>query len=252
MRGLLRVRTGELTGPLRLSPEQERELFRRMNRAGLLARVRPGLYLVPPRLPLGLRWGPTQAEAINALMDDCGGRYQICGANAFNRYGFDEQIPTRLCAYNNRISGDRKVGNVEMTLIKVADAQLGATETVATPPGPTLVFSSRTRALVDAVYDWSRFDGIPCAYRWITAELGAKRVKAVELADLALCYGDTGTIRRLGVLLEQLGVAQRVLHRLADRLPPTGSPIPFVPNRPKRGHAHLRWGVVLNEDASDE
>src|SRR5262249_46025710 len=143
MRGLRTVRTGGLTAPLRLSPEQERELFRRMSRSGLIARVRPGLYLVPPRWPPGLCWGPAQAGASNALMADCDGRYEICGANAFNRYGWDDQVPTRLYAYNNRISGDRKIGTVEMTLIKVADERLGATETIATPEGPSLVYSSR-------------------------------------------------------------------------------------------------------------
>jgi predicted transcriptional regulator of viral defense system len=252
MRGLRSVRTGDLTGPLRLSTLQERELFRRMNRSGLIARVRPGLYLVPPRLPLGLRWGPTQAEAINALMDDCGGRYQICGANTFNRYGFDDQIPNRLYAYNNRLSGDRKIGGVDMTLIKVADERLGATETIATPEGLTLVYSSRARTLVDAVYDWSRFDGIPRGYRWIRQELAAKRVKPLELAELTLQYGNTGTIRRMGALLEQIGVSARVLSVLEETVPATSSPIPFLPRRPKRGAALPRWGVVLNESASNQ
>jgi predicted transcriptional regulator of viral defense system len=232
---------------LRLSGEQERELFRRMNRWGLIARVRPGLYLVPPRLPLGLVWVPTPAEAINALMDDCGGRYQICGANTFNRYGFDDQIPNRVYAYNNRISGDRMIGTVDMTLIKVADERLGDTEVVPTPEGPTLVYSSRARALVDAVYDWSRFNGIPRGYRWIREELKAKRVKPAELAESTLRYGDTGTIRRMGELLEQYGAPERVLRTLEHELPATSSPIPFVPTRPKRGRADRRWGVVLNE-----
>ena len=44
--------------------------------------------------------------------------YQICGLNAFNRYNFDEQVPNRLYAYNNRISGMRKVGGVTFSLIR--------------------------------------------------------------------------------------------------------------------------------------
>ena len=51
MRKRQTVKTGELTEPLQLSREQERELFRRMMRGGLIARVRPGFYLVPERLP---------------------------------------------------------------------------------------------------------------------------------------------------------------------------------------------------------
>src|SRR5438552_1147409 len=118
LRGLRTVRTGDLTAPLRLSQEQERELFRRMSRGGVITRVRPGLYLVPPRLPLGGVWGPTEAEALNALMEDRQGTYQVCGPNAFNRYGFSEQIPNRVYAYNNRISGERTIGSIPLVLFK--------------------------------------------------------------------------------------------------------------------------------------
>jgi predicted transcriptional regulator of viral defense system len=159
MRQLRLLRTGDLIGPLRLSCKQERELFSRLARGGLIARVRPGLFLVPLRLPLGGAWTPSEAEALNALMADAKGRYQICGANAFNRYGFDDQIPNRLYAYNNRISGERKIGAVEMILIKVAAARLGDTETVTLPDGEPAVYASRVRSLVDVVYDWSRFNG---------------------------------------------------------------------------------------------
>ena len=135
MRKRRTVRTGELTGPLRLSPDQERELFRRMSRGGLIARVRPGLYLVPAQLPLGGSWSPDETLALNTLMEDRQGRYQICGPNAFNRYGFNTQVPNRVYAYNNRISGERTIGAVALTLIKVADDRLGGTEEVRTAEG---------------------------------------------------------------------------------------------------------------------
>jgi predicted transcriptional regulator of viral defense system len=145
------VRTGELTVPLRLSRLQERELFRRMARGSLIARVRPGLYLVPSQLPLGGSWTPDEALALSTLLEDQQGRYQICGPNAFNRYGFDEQVPTRVYAYNNRISGERSVGAVALTLIKVADERLGDTDEVRTSDGALAVYSSRGRKLGDAV-----------------------------------------------------------------------------------------------------
>ena len=64
------------------------------------------------------------------------------------------------------------------------------------------VYSSRTRALIDAVYDWSRFNTLPRAYDWIRRELAAKRVKPRELVTLTLQYGDIGVIRRIAALLE--------------------------------------------------
>ncbi len=250
MRGWTRVRTGDLRKPLRLSAVQERKLFSRLARAGMIARVWRGLYLVPPRMPLGGKWSPDVGLALATLMAARGGRYQICGLNAFNRYGFDPQLPNRVYAYNNRLSGDRSIGSVQLILIKVADARLGATEEAAsTEGGPPAIYSSRARSLVDAVYDWSRFGSLPLGYRWIRNELEAKRVEPADLVALTLRYGDIGTIRRIGALLEREGIAETLLHKLDRALPATRSPIPWIPRRAKRGPVERRWGVVWNGEA---
>jgi len=246
MRGLDRLRQGDLVAALGLTPSQERELFSRLARARLIARVRRGLYLVPPRLPLGGEWTPDEATALNALIEDKDGRYQICGPGAFRRYGFDDQVADRVYAYNNRISGDRKVGAVRLTLIKVADSRLGATEEVRTPDGQAVVYSSRARTLVDAVYDWSRFGTLPRAFEWAATELAAGRVSPAELVRTILAYGNQGTIRRMGVLLEHEGVRQPLLKKLLSALRSSRSLITWVPDRPRRGKTDKKWGVVVN------
>ncbi|MBU2028228.1 MAG: hypothetical protein ABIJ57_05355 [Pseudomonadota bacterium] len=247
MRRRQTVKTGELTDSLQLSREQERELFRRMARGGLIARVRPGFYLVPEKLPLGGSWTPDETLALNTLIGDRKGRYQICGPNAFNRYGLDEQIPNRVYAYNNRISGERTIGVIELTLIKVSDGRLGDTEEMQTSEGQTAVYGSRTRTLVDAVYDWSRFNTLPRGYEWIKGELAAGRVGTEELVAVTLRYGDKGAIRRIGTLLDMQGVETGLLRKLENALGPSTGLIPWIPTKPKRGKIDRRWGVVLNE-----
>ncbi|MBM4081089.1 MAG: hypothetical protein FJ278_15405 [Planctomycetes bacterium] len=211
--------------------------------------MRRGLYLVPPRLPLGGKWSPDDALALNTLMEDQEGRYQICGPNAFNRYGLDEQVPTRVYVYNNRLSGERTIGAVALTLIKVSDERLGSIEEVETADGLTAVYSSRVRTLLDAVYDWSRFNSLPRGFEWIRRELAAKRVSAAELVNVTARYGDKGTIRRMGALLEREGAAESLLAKLERALRPSTSLIPWIPTYPKRGTVNRRWGVVMNESA---
>lgn len=152
MRNLRTMRVGELASGLGISAKQERELLSRMSRSGMIANVRKGLYLFPPRLPLGGIWTPDEATAINALMADKNARYQITGPKAFNRYGYSEQIPGLTTIYNDAISGERRVGSVSLKLIKVARDRLGGVEKVRMPSGETLVYSSRARTLVDAVF----------------------------------------------------------------------------------------------------
>ena len=249
LRGLPTVRVGELRGPLRLSAIQERKLLNRLAKAGLIVRVWRGLYLVPPRLPLGGKWSPNEALALSTLMANQKGQYQICGPNAFNRYGFDDQVPTRVYAYNNRVSGERAIGAVALTLIKVADERLGDTDEVRTPDGVTTVYSSRVRTLVDAVYDWSRFNSLPRGFGWIRADLAAGRIGAAEMVRVTLRYGDIGTIRRIAALLDREGAGAGLLRKLARALKPSTSLIPWIPTRPKRGTVDRRWGVVWNDRA---
>ena len=62
-------------------------------------------------------------------------------------------------------------------------------------------------------------------------------------------YGDTGTIRRMGALVEREGIGESLLRKLERALKPSTSLIPWIPTRPKRGTVNRRWGVVINEHA---
>ncbi len=246
MRNLRTMQVGQLASGLRISAKQERELLSRMSRSGLIAKVRKGLYLFPPKLPLGGIWTPDEATAINALMTDRNARYQITGPKAFNRYGYSEQLPSLTTIYNDAISGERRIGSISLKLVKVARDRLGGVEKVRTPTGDTLVFSSRARTLVDAVYDWSLFDSLPDAYDWIRNELAAGRVTADEVARAAVQFGNMGTIRRIGVILDRFGARKTSLSRLERVLTATTAKIPLVPTRPARGPLARSWAVVMN------
>lgn len=241
------VTAQELITALGWTAAQERRVVSRMARKGLIARVRPGLYLVPPRLPPGGRWSPGEFLALSTLMDDREARYQVSGPNAFHRYGWTEQVPNRLHVYNDRISGARRIGPVAMTLIKVHHERLGGTEVVRTPDGVDVVYASKARSLVDAVHEWSRFESLPQAFDWIRREVRRDDAFAAELVRMAIQFGNQGTLRRIGRVLEEALVAEHLLRRLGRRIQPSTSFIPWIPGRQKRGTINKRWGVVIND-----
>jgi predicted transcriptional regulator of viral defense system len=247
MRDLRTLRTGALVAALRITAKQERELLSRMARAGIIVNVRKGLYLFPSKLPLGGIWTPDEATAINALMADKQARYQVTGPNAFNRYGYDDQIPSRIFIYNDALSGERAVGSVKLSLIKVDPNRLGDTEQMKMPSGESVNYSSRVRTLVDAVYDWARFASLPRGYDWIRREIRAGRVAPGDLVRTTMAYGNMGTIRRVGALLETISVEESILKRLKRKLTASTAKIPLVPRRPVRGVLMKPWGVVLND-----
>lgn len=247
LRGQKVVRTGDMIEPLGITPEQEANLLSRLARSRMIARVRRGLYVVPPRLPLGGIWSPSPALAIDTLIKDKDGAYQICGPNAFSRYGYTEQMPTRIYAYNNKLSGDRTIGSVALVLIKISTERLGGVEKYNDPEGIEVIYSSRARTLIDAVYDWSRFGSLPKAYDWIRNDVEAGNAAVEEITKMAIRFGNQATLRRVGFLFERMGVAEQTLKKLEKKLTSDKSIIPWIPGRPMRGKKSARWGVAIND-----
>ena len=248
LRNLKELRTGEIAEALRISRKQERELFNRMTDKGLIAQVRRGLYIVPSRLPLASKWSPSEILVINTIMNDVQGTYQICGPNAFYKYGFIEQVPIKTYIYNDKISEERTVGSVFLKLIKVDERRLGGTEEMMRDSEFKAIYSSLVRTLVDGVYDWSRFNSLPKTYHWIESSIASGKVDPQELVTLTLRFGNLGTIRRIGALLDRLSIEEKLLKKLERKLTTSRSLIPWIPTKPKIGTGDKRWGIVWNDD----
>ena len=240
------LKSGQLLQPLNLNGNQERKLLSALSKRKLIARVRRGLYLIPPTLPVGGVWTPSESLALGALIDDQNGTFQISGLNAFRRYGWDDQIPNRTFVYNDRISGTRTIGSNIFDLAKVSKKRLGSVEKVISQ-GFTLIYSSKSRALIDAIYDWKRFNSLPVAFDWVRKEIKSGLDPSTLVND-AIKHGNSSTIRRLCVILERCDAPRRLLNKLEEQLPESSSSIPLAPSKPKRGKLNKRWAVVENDE----
>jgi predicted transcriptional regulator of viral defense system len=240
------VRTGEIAPILDISASQERDLFRRLSDSGWILRLKRGVYLVPPRIPAGGKYSPGAALILQKLMEETQGRYQVCGPTAFNFYGLDDQIPSVTYLYNNRISGKRSIGSLAFQFIRVADERLGAVNAVLTREDTEMVYSSKARTLMDAVYDWSRFNSLPRGYDWIKGEIKDEPELASEMIEVTVQYGNMATMRRIGYLLDTLVRKPKVMNRLQRQLTTSSSLIPWIPGRSAKGTINRKWGIIVN------
>jgi predicted transcriptional regulator of viral defense system len=240
------VRTGEIAPILNIVESQERDLFRRLSDSGWILRLKRGVYLVPPRLPAGGKYSPGAALILQKLMAEKQGKYQICGPTAFNFYGFDGQIPSVTFLYNNRISGKRSIGSLAFQFVKVADERLGAVNAVRTREDSEMIYSSRARTLMDAVYDWSRFNSLPRGYEWIKGEIKNDPKLVSELVETTVKFGNMATTRRIGYLLDTLVQNPRMTNQLQLQLSASSSLIPWIPGRSAKGTIDRKWGVIVN------
>ena len=179
-------------------------------------------------------------------MEEGKGSYQICGPPAFSFYGFDDQVPSVTYLYNNRISGKRSIGSLAFQFIKVADERLGAINAVRTREDIEMIYSSRARTLMDAVYDWHRFNSLPRGYEWIKEEVKNEPKFTSEFIDVTATYGNVATIRRIGYLLDTLGLNPKIMNRLRFQLSTSRSLIPWIPGRSAQGTINRKWGIIIN------
>lgn len=240
------ISSGEIASALDISAEQEWKLLNRMATSGLIIRLKRGIYLVPSRMPAGGRWTVSGYYILSKLMEAIKGRYQISGPSAFNFHGFDDQIPNRIYVYNDRIFGERQIGGIDFVFIKTEVKRLGSTKSLKTSDGIDAVMVTQTRALVDAVYDWSRYNTLPRAYGWIEEALKKDPVMVDTLIDDTLQYGNKGTVKRIGYLLAQLAIDDDRLLKMKRNLGPTRSLIPWIPSQTAKGSINKEWGLIVN------
>jgi predicted transcriptional regulator of viral defense system len=238
--------SGQAASALEITSKQEWRLLNRMASSGLIIRLKRGVYLVPSRIPSGGRWTVSGYHLLSRLMAVLNGKYQISGPGAFNLYGFDDQVPTRLYVYNDRIFGEKQIGGADFVFIKTDAKRLGSTKNLKTPEGLDAVMVTKSRALVDAVYDWSRYNTLPRAYGWIAAALKKEPALLEGLIADTLQYGNKGTIKRIGYLLAQLGIAEDRLRKMKRFLGLNRSLIPWIPGQPAKGSVDREWGLIVN------
>lgn len=238
--------SGEIAIALDISAEQEWKLLNRMATSGVIIRLKRGACLVPSRLPVGGRWTVSGYYILSRLMEVMKGQYQISGPNAFNFYGFDDQIPSRIYVYNNKIFGEKEIGGTDFVFVKTDAKRMGSTKSLKTPDDIDAVMVSKTRALVDAVYDWPRFNTLPRAYGWIAGTLQKEPEITGNLIDDTLKYSNKGTTKRIGYLLAQLGISNDLLGELKRGISSSKSLIPWIPGLAAKGSVNKEWGLIVN------
>src|SRR5262249_12131529 len=97
----------------------------------------------------------------------------------------------------------------------------------------------------------SRFDTLPRAYGWIEQEVSSNDGFAADLVQATIRFGNRGTLRRIGAVLERLAAPGPPLWRLGEGLRASTRFIPMVPTAPKRGKperdkTRKPWKVVFN------
>lgn len=238
---------GHLAEGLGIKKDQERRLLSSLENKGQIIRLKKGVYLVSAHLPPGGRLSFTEYYILAKFMEVEKANYQLSGQTVFNQYGFDEQIPNRLLVYNNRISGERKIGGFWFDFVKTSSVRLKGSYLLKESSGLKIPVATKEKALVDAVYDWSRFNTLPRAFLWIIMALRKDSRLKTKLTKMAIESGNLAVVRRIGCLLSHNGFSMQALKQLKEALGQAKSLIPLVPKKNVRGSIDRYWGIIIND-----
>jgi len=238
------INVGEVTKSFDISPDQEKNLLSRLSRAGLIIRLIKGVYIAPSIIPPGGKWGPNHLWVLAMLMKCIGAKYQVSGLEVFLRHRFSDQVPNETFVYNTKLSGKRIVGGHVFYFAKVQKERIRCYDLLDVD-GEKVPFSSKGRAVFDAIYDWNAFNSLPKAFSWI-APLLDEEATIEELFQCAKRLGNGITVRRIGYILESLEYPTKKVEILKKMLKDTKASYPLIPNLPKRGTFNKRWSLIIN------
>ncbi len=236
---------GDIQNILKITPKQERELFSRLVRKGFIVRLTRGVYLVPSILPPGGQWMPDEYTIIFQLMRHVDADYQICGPLSFQRLGLSEQVPNVIAIYNTKLSGLKKIGRLSLQLIKVNGSRIGGRDIIKLSDEKFVYISNFGRTLMDSVYEWSRFNTLPIAYKWISTYINNENILS-QLIQATLKYSNVATKKRIGFILEKNCVSGLHLKKILGKIPHAKGWVVLDPNRPSKGKIIKKWGIIDN------
>ena len=248
LRNLRALRTRDLTRPLGISGKQERELLSRLARAGMIAQVRRGLYLVPP----GSRWGKMDSGR-NPRARNIGERPSRAlpdlRAQRLQPLWLRRPDPEpRLRLQRPHVRGAHcRVGGPDAHQGGGRTARRHGAGTDSGRPDRGLLI-----ARADAGGRGVRLVAVQQPSQGVWSRYGPSCPQGVsvpaELVRVTLRYGDVGTIRRMGALLRSGTRRQPCCYGSwsARSSPPRASSRGTLCGQ-SGGLSDRRWGVVWND-----
>lgn len=241
------IRTGDMVGVLGITKQREKTLLSILNKKGIVLRLTTGYYLIPDKISPSSNAIIDGMEILVYLMRYYNAKYMISGPTAIYYYGYTTQIPNRIYVYNDKIYGDRQIGGSSFVFMKTSAKRLKAAVIIKMYDGTKVPYTSRSRLLIDCIYDWNRYNTIPRVFKWIKDEIEKDADITEKLVSNAIRYGNKSVQCRLGYLLEKLEVNVNLVERLKKKIAGSKSIIPLIPNTDFKGSVNKKWGLIINE-----
>ena len=130
-------------------------------------------------------------------------------------------------------------------LIKISTSRIGSQSTIEIHNGKPVYISSLARTIMDAVYEWSRFNSLPTAYKWLNDYIDDKKI-IDELIQITLRYANIATKRRIDYTLEKLTPKNKSIPLIQQQFKSAQGWITLDPTQKAIGKTNKKWRIIDN------
>ena len=209
-----------------------------LKQKGILTPIKKGVYIFTPldSIPSGRRVNEMLIPPLFFPRKN----YYIGYSTMFNYYGFIEQLFQVVYVINTSLCRERDITGITYKFVKVSEDRLYGLESVKIE-GTDVIISSRERTLVDLIYFNKPVGGIVPATQIFKRIAGRKECNQKKLIEYAAKFPNITTRKRIGLILESMGIKKNLLQPLIKSVEKTAI---ISLSSSRKGTVNKTWRVI--------
>ena len=234
------VSAEELDKLFKLSAIDRAKVVSRLKKKNILVPIKRGLYVFSP-----LEAGPSGRSIDEMLIPPLylpKNNYYIGYSTMFNYYGFTEQIFQTLYVLNTSFNKKKIICGISFKFLKISENRMYGIKTIEVK-GRDVMISDKERTLIDLLYFNKPVGGISVASEIFKRIVQEKQCNIKKLIGYASKFPNVTIRKRIGVLLELLGINEPDLNLLAKSI--KGTAISSL-GKTRKGRLSKKWRVIIN------
>ena len=235
------VTAGDLDSLFKLSPEDRKQIVFRLKKKKILTPIKRGVYAFSP-----LEAGP-EGRGIDELLIPPlffpKKNYYVGYSTMFNYYGFTEQLFQTVYVLNTTLRMKRIICGISYKFIRISENRIYGLDVIKIKDTDVLV-SSKERTLIDLLYFNQPMGGINSAVEVFKQCVDQKKCDIKKLVQYAARFPNITTRKRMGLILENVGIASTVLGPLVASVKNTAV---SSFNGSRKGALNKKWRVIVND-----
>lgn len=235
------VTAKELDRLFNLSPEDRKQVAFRLKKKKIFTPIKRGVYVFSP-----LESGP-EGTGVNELLIPPlffpKKNYYIGYSTMFNYFGLTEQLFQTVYVLNTSMRMEKVICGISYKFIRVPENRMFGLETIKVKD-TDINISSKERTLIDLLYFNKPVGGITSAIAIFTQIVKEGKCDTKKLIEYAARFPNITTRKRIGVILQKLGIAEYTLRPLAKSV--EGTAISSL-NGTRKGQLNKKWRTIIND-----